>query len=161
MVCRGQKGLDKLLPGFCPNGVWAIWGPGRFCLCSFGGCPHLYALWTPPSRVKLSCVFGRGSWPKVPDLIWFSLKHHWADDVCVSSHITIKNIGHRFGLASLDQLQGVWGRWTFVSCAILHVREAEPAPTCTDLFWWLPTPVCSLDPHPVESSSLVCLAEDN
>ena len=97
----------------------------------------------------------KGHWPKVPDLIWFSLKHHWADDVCVSSHTTIKNIGHRFGLASLDQLQGVWGRWTFVSCAILHVREAEPAPTCTDLFWWLPTPVCFLDPTQ-SSQALLC-----
>ena len=97
----------------------------------------------------------KGHWPKVPDLIWFSLKHHWADDVCVSPHITIKNIGHRFGLVSLDQLQGVWGRWTFVSCAILHVREAVPAPTCTDLFWWLPTPVCSLDPTQ-SSQALLC-----
>ena len=44
MVCREQKGLDNLLPGFCPKGVWAIWGPGRFCLLSFGENSFRYRL---------------------------------------------------------------------------------------------------------------------
>ena len=161
MVCREQKGLDKLLPGFCPNGVWAIWGPGRFCLCSFGGCPHLYALWTPPSRVKLSCVFGRGSWPKVPDLIWFSLKHHWADDVCVCepSHHHQKHwppFWPRFARPAPMRVGPV------DICFVCN-PSCKRSRTATDLHrpFLVAAHTCMLSgPHPVESSSLVCLARD-